>query len=113
MKSNAKLFCDTTEYPANLPVLDLSKPDPELFEDALHEMAMQWSSSNGAPHFKESMRRAGRVGRNSKGHVFIMGAGWNVSIYTDEFIKNHQEILARKDYQALAELTTFDSCWVA
>lgn len=112
IQPNAKCYCGKNEYPIEMPELDYTKPDAELFEDALHYMAVQWSSTEGHPHHKSAMRANGTVIRGA-GRVYIAGRGWSVSFYTPEFIKSHAEAIAAANWEALAELMQVKSVWQA
>ncbi|BDR26327.1 hypothetical protein RVBP17_3700 [Pseudomonas phage sp. 30-3] len=112
MKSYAKFYVGKNIYDAEVPDLDINMSDAELFEVALHQMAVQWSSTAGHPHHKDAMRKDGKVAR-SKERVYIRGNGWSVSLHSPEFVEKHSAYLAAAEWKLLTDLLVFDTCWNA
>ena len=88
---------------------DLSLPDDELFEVALHDAAMNCNTYGGRPVFKEAMSQNGRVCRNHMGRVYICGQGWSVDFKTDEYIAEFKRLSEVHDWAKFAALAQFDS----
>lgn len=84
--------------------IDLTQTDEAIFNEALHKMAVNWSSTGGVPHHKNAMARNGKVIRQD-GKVHIQGAGWYVSITTPEFDAEIKRLVAEKDWVGLADIT--------
>jgi hypothetical protein len=112
IESQAKFYLGTTSYATKLPEVDLSLPDPELFEACLHQMALQWSSTGETPHHKSSMAKNGRVARFSQGrYVYVMGNGWSCAYYTPEYIAEMQAAIDAKETDKIVSMVSDAVQW--
>lgn len=109
----AKLFCGARvfpvsdlggEYAPSLIDIDTSSPDAELFEACLRAMAVRWSSTGGAAHFKASMAKDGRVTRMTNGMVSVMGVGWAVRFSNPSIDAEERELILAGRFVEAAKL---------
>lgn len=95
-------FCGFSIYKAEPFEVNIKQSYDDMFEDVLHEMALQWSSSGGIPNFKEAMRKNGEIRQGEDGALVLKGDGWLVTLYTPEYQAKHTAYIDAKDYEGLA-----------